>query len=263
MSRRQKVDYRSVFSSILELVPRCKVKRVVADFEAAAWSALKDTMRQSVEVKGCFFHFTQCIFRKIKSLNLTRQYKEDEGTRLLCQNLMALLLLPKENIIPAFNLLIEGVNEGGCLQLCEYFRKVWINGSLFKPESWCWFLEHIRTNNDTEGWHHRFNVNSKVNMPLYKMIDALGAEVIQSEVHIDQFERGELRRNQRKEDIRKEERLKKHWERFDNNEIDWRDLLKKVSRTIKKAVVDPTTDDNNEWLFAFEPEHELDQNDNS
>ena len=100
-------------------------------------------------------------------------------------------------------------------------------------------------------------------MPLYKMIDALGAEVIQSEVHIDQFERGELRRNQRKEDIRKEERLKKHWERFDNNEIDWRDLLKKVSRTIKKAVVDPTTDDNNDWLFAFEPEHELDQNDNS
>ena len=59
MSGRRACDYAAVFARILDVLPGvAAVKRVVADFEAATWQAVR-TLLPNVEVKGCLFHFTQ------------------------------------------------------------------------------------------------------------------------------------------------------------------------------------------------------------
>ena len=63
MSGKRKVDYVAVLNSIIELLPTpLAVRRVVLDFEAAMWEAVRDIdVLQHVEVKGCLFHHTQVI----------------------------------------------------------------------------------------------------------------------------------------------------------------------------------------------------------
>ena len=63
MSGKRKVDYVAVINSIIELLPTpLAVRRVVLDFEAAMWEAVRDVdMLQHVKVKGCLFHHTQVI----------------------------------------------------------------------------------------------------------------------------------------------------------------------------------------------------------
>ena len=64
------------------------------DFEAATWLSLRVVL-PNVELKGCLFHFTQAVFRKIQALGLQRAYNVDAGTLALCKNFMALPLLPR------------------------------------------------------------------------------------------------------------------------------------------------------------------------
>ena len=74
MSGKRKVDYVAVINSIIQLLPTpLAVRRVVLDFEAAMWEAVRDVdMLQHVEVKGCLFHHAQVI-------NMARIY----GTNIL------------------------------------------------------------------------------------------------------------------------------------------------------------------------------------
>ena len=49
--------------------------------------------------KGCFFHFSQAIFRKAKSLGLQARYKDDEGFAHKVRMLAALAFAPESHCI--------------------------------------------------------------------------------------------------------------------------------------------------------------------
>lgn len=70
------------FKFILEVVLNNKheVTQFVVDFEKAVWLALKDVYGDSVKVFGCGFHWTQCIFRRLKKLGLTTAYRSKTET---------------------------------------------------------------------------------------------------------------------------------------------------------------------------------------
>ena len=55
------------------VAPNPNLARVMLDFEAASWVALKKMIRNEdfalgLQITGCHFHFTQCIVRKIKKI---------------------------------------------------------------------------------------------------------------------------------------------------------------------------------------------------
>ena len=110
MSRRSKKDYKAVFKALLDLVPTCEVKTMVADFEAASWNAIREVI-PNIEVKGCLFHFTQAVYRKIGYVKLANEYSKEGETKKLCTQLMALPLLPEEHIVDAFHKITEFVVE--------------------------------------------------------------------------------------------------------------------------------------------------------
>ena len=70
MSRRSAPDYIKVFKALLDLVGYngnmrlSSLTRIMLDFEAASWSALRKMQQQGdldqrVHIAGCFFHYTQ------------------------------------------------------------------------------------------------------------------------------------------------------------------------------------------------------------
>ena len=61
MSGKRKADYAAVLEAVLELLPApAAVRRVVLDFEAALWEALRGVHGlRHVNIKGCLFHLTQ------------------------------------------------------------------------------------------------------------------------------------------------------------------------------------------------------------
>jgi len=51
------------------------VAAFVVDFEAAVWDALRQEYPDAT-IKGCTFHFSQAIWRKVQDIGLARAYRE-------------------------------------------------------------------------------------------------------------------------------------------------------------------------------------------
>jgi len=65
-----------VFRVVLHLLPRQPaVAAFMVDFERAVWQALAAEF-PDVTVRGCTFHFTQSIWRKVQELGLQKSYME-------------------------------------------------------------------------------------------------------------------------------------------------------------------------------------------
>jgi hypothetical protein len=66
MPNRREETYDRVFTAIKNLQPNLNPVSVMTDFELAAINAFKSSFPNS-NARGCFFHFSQCLWRKIQS----------------------------------------------------------------------------------------------------------------------------------------------------------------------------------------------------
>ena len=221
MSSRRKLDYRLVFREILSIFANLKVVQVTCDFEAALWQGLREEFPW-VKIKGCLFHFTQAVYRKICAIpGLKRKYSKDIGTKTFCRKLMALPLLPVGAITPTFDRLTEDLNNARLQNLANYMRRQWISGRLFKPKDWCCYEQFVRTTNDVEGWHNRFSIgcNQKSNIPFYSLVDYLKEEAYDIQVTMVNLVLDKVARRQRAETQERQKLLKKLWRKLKNNKI--------------------------------------------
>ena len=76
LSTKTELVYRKFLLKLLELKPALNPLCIMIDFEKAALNAFENTFLSVVS--GCFFHFSQNIYRKIQSAGLVNQYIEDE-----------------------------------------------------------------------------------------------------------------------------------------------------------------------------------------
>ena len=178
MSRRRLIDYVKVFTAIVELVTEITgeppaVECIMMDFESAMWGAMRhlkarEVLSRFLEIKGCNFHFTQAVMRKIRSCNsLHQQYKEMGPSAILLRKFMGLALVPESKVRSCFDKLNETVDEiqdevlrGNYQDFANYMRTQWIEGNTFKPKDWVVYRFSVRTNNDLEGFHNRLNIRS-------------------------------------------------------------------------------------------------------
>ena len=75
--------------------------------------------------KGCFFHFSRAVFRKIQSLGLQVRYKDEEDFAHKVRMLAGLAFVPEPDVIIAF----EAVSEDFTLDsqaVIDYFEDTYI-----------------------------------------------------------------------------------------------------------------------------------------
>lgn len=161
MSGKKRRDYKAVLDAVISISPSPpRVTKVMLDFERAVWSALRQTL-PGVQLKGCSFHWTQALWRKVQGLELQDAYRNDCGTHQLIKQLMALSYLPADKIERRFRRLQQQATVRPLQDFCSYIDENWIISQTFPPQNWSVFQEVVRTNNDLEGWHSGMNRRAK------------------------------------------------------------------------------------------------------
>ena len=157
MKGKSKQDYADVFNAIflemrgLEL--SFQPREIMSDFEGGLEQAVSECFPFCWH-RGCYFHFSQAIWRKVQKLNLAKLYKRNDTARLQIRRLFALAFVPVGMVRACFDELQNSAME--TLQpLFNYFRRQWIER--IRSEMWNVCGVKLRTNNHCEGWHNRLN----------------------------------------------------------------------------------------------------------
>ncbi|CAF4501536.1 unnamed protein product [Rotaria socialis] len=90
---RKRITYQELFKILKDFAISINRKfeptRILSDFESGLISAIANEFSAAVH-NGCFFHYTQAIFRRIQALGLTTLYFQNSEIRSCCRKLMAL-----------------------------------------------------------------------------------------------------------------------------------------------------------------------------
>ena len=89
--------YAIVLMKICEIIPEFSPKIAVCDFERAPRNVFSQYFPE-INIIGCWFHFTQAIWKKTQLLGLASKYKTDQVFANWLRKLMALPLLPEREI---------------------------------------------------------------------------------------------------------------------------------------------------------------------
>ena len=162
MEHRAIGHYRQVLATILHHVRRVthhrwRPRMVICDFEQALISAVQTELAQA-EVKGCYFHFTQSLWRRIQELGLAGPYRRDVHLKKCLRKLMSIGYLPLALVQINFGLLRHERTTNdlvnaypALLDFFDYVRNTYINGT-FPPVLWNVYNRNmnLRTNNNVE-----------------------------------------------------------------------------------------------------------------
>ena len=130
MSRKTETLYIAVLRKILEIVPDFKPEFAGGDYEIAPRNAFKCVF-PLIDINGCLFHFCQAIWRRTKKLKLSYSYSRNEQFNKWLKCVMALALLPQQEIGPIFQQLsqdnIELTNDAkkSKQKLVKYINTEW------------------------------------------------------------------------------------------------------------------------------------------
>ena len=102
ISGKKKLDYKRVVTAIKTLIPsKINLKCIVADFESALWKSVPSVF-PTVPIRGCVFHWTQAIWRKIQALGLAPTYRDCKGSHTYMRKIMALPFLVLVCVLTTF-----------------------------------------------------------------------------------------------------------------------------------------------------------------
>ncbi|KAG0721035.1 hypothetical protein GWK47_047272 [Chionoecetes opilio] len=184
MTRRTIGDYSAVLEATKARLPAdVSLQSVMMDFETAVWTSF-GRIYPDLQLRGCSFHWTQAVWKRIQLYGLSIPYYKKKNTYKFLRQLLCLPFLPAEQIPETFHHLHSLVlpnHSDGLHQLFAYMESTWISSRRagFTPYQWSVFGQTVRTNNDVEGWHNNLNklcerVGASCNV--YELIDVLYKE---------------------------------------------------------------------------------------
>ncbi|XP_046569941.1 uncharacterized protein LOC124278264 [Haliotis rubra] len=157
------------------------------DFEVTAKNAV-EVVFPGIEWKGCYFHFTQCIWRKTQQVGLKVEYSNNPDVNHFVRLCAVLPLVPLADVEDVWLQNVADMpQDDRCHQLAD-----WIVGSL-PMTSWNHYLTlGPRTNNNLEGWHGRVKkLVWKAHPNVFELIRFLLDEHKTTEVYLVQYMAGQ------------------------------------------------------------------------
>lgn len=229
MTRKSEACYRRLFQDLsdfgVEHDIHLQPQFILTDFEQAAINATSREF-QGVQNKGCFFHLSQSIYRKVQTSGLSVQYGTDENFSLIIRHIPALAFLPPDDIPAAFDELKNHIPPEANA-VVQWFEENYVHGRirrilrdenvmrappLFSPTFWS-VVDNIeyafpRTQNSVEAWHRRWETLVGVaHLGVFKIIKEMQKEQNRVQLDIESILRGAPSPSQRRENITHETRI--------------------------------------------------------
>lgn len=182
--------YSRLLAQVQCLVPSAAPQVILTDFETAAMSSFAQSYPYA-SVKGCYFHLTQSILRKVQEVGLKTEYESNDELRCFVRCLAAISHVPNADVVDAFEALVETMpNVEHLDEVVTYFEHTYIRGRrcrgrgenyappLFAHDRWNQYdaagAGVARTNNSCEGWHHAIHSMMQCNHPtMWKFVHGL------------------------------------------------------------------------------------------
>ncbi|XP_053595585.1 uncharacterized protein LOC128667860 [Microplitis demolitor] len=181
--RKTKAIYSKFLTVLKNKLQNVQVRRIMVDFEWAYMDAFMDCF-PGVEIVGCFFHMTQCVWRQTQQCGLQRRYNNDMDFARHLRMIMALAFVPNDDVKDAYEKLVSwhfyDTNSEELSDLVTYVEQVWIgkrrcvgrrSKPLFAIKPWNCYLavlqDESRTNNVCEGWHNGLNGRIQVHHAMF------------------------------------------------------------------------------------------------
>ena len=162
--------YDVVFTTIAAEVQRVTgvalgAQLIVCDFELAIFNSVR-THFPNVVIGGCYFHFTQNLWRHIQQLGLAGPYQANPNLMQCIRCCFALGLLPPASVVNSFIILENSAATQLLLAtypnlrvFFDYVYNTYIIGGNYPLDTWNVFNRgmSVRTNNVVESYHSRWN----------------------------------------------------------------------------------------------------------
>ena len=116
--------YTKMWNIIREACPNSQPRYLFVDFEQAAINSF-NLIWLITQVKACFSHLSQSVYRKLQSLGLQSEYHNDPDFALTMRMLPALAFVPPELVGWSFQQLTIAFPENA-YPLCKYFEENYI-----------------------------------------------------------------------------------------------------------------------------------------
>ncbi len=186
LPNKTQVSYTETLRQVHTLNPNLNPHTVLIDFELAIKNAL-ETVFPGVIMKGCYFHFTRNIWKRIQSNGLHERYQHDHGFVTDVRMIAALAFVPENDVDRVYNILANNNNVDAELDvILDYIEETYIGvmrrGRFRRPRfPYAMWGVHDRviddlprTNNAVEGWHNRFNQHVGYHhADIWKLIDVI------------------------------------------------------------------------------------------
>jgi hypothetical protein len=198
--------YKNLFEQMHILRSGLQPLSVMIDFEQAAITAINTAFGDATKIRACYFHFLQCIFRKVCFYGLKKKYNTEKEFAGKIKMLAALSFVPINQVQTLYDSLVTRLFEAGEPEVENFlssFEDEFIGRTgrnrlrvrkpgRFPIEIWnnydAVLNDWLKTNNTIEGWHHGFHFLLKcANPTIWMWIDAIKLEQSRNEMLMNQL----------------------------------------------------------------------------
>ncbi|VDI61105.1 Hypothetical predicted protein [Mytilus galloprovincialis] len=194
---------------------------IFLDYEVAVRNAAYQVF-PGITGKGCFFHYTQCIWRKAQDTGLQTHYKNNNDITRLVRRAAVLPLVPMQHVEDIWLNALEEIDEANTnintLAFTDYVTEYWVetNRHLWNHYD----TVGPRTNNHLEGWHHKLKNHVEHPHPnIFNLVKLLKKQQAAIEVRLIQYSAGGKRRQRKRKYIEIDTRLADLKQRLQDNSM--------------------------------------------
>lgn len=240
LPNKRKATYSSLIRMITEIKPGVNPRRIICDFEIAAFSAFKEQFPEA-RICGCFFHLSQNLQKQVSIMGLRQRYNNDADFALKAKMILSLAYVPPEHLDEAVDLLSDEL-PGELQELLNWFEDNYIGRPgrrantrrppLFPVPMWNLnnrVLEGLdRTNNHAEAANRRLQSELGMTNPtIWKFIDSIKTIQQGRDMFLQQIVAGHEPPKKLRKYVQADERILRLVRSFDERNI--LDFLKGVA----------------------------------
>ncbi|KAL3120072.1 hypothetical protein niasHT_003324 [Heterodera trifolii] len=134
---KQRKYYEEALNAVKAVIAPNTPAHIISDFETATIRAMQETF-PAAQLTGCLFHMSQAVFRKWREMGLEELYANDEeqgeGARNSFKKLLALALIPEQQVRHGFALIVNHAPDG-LAAFFGYFARVYVGLTAHEQEA--------------------------------------------------------------------------------------------------------------------------------